>query len=373
MREWSDWANSFNSYKGLTYVKWYESIVDWKNGKINKPLAPIEVSLDPIHACNLLCQHCNAHRYLSDEDKIVNRMSDNHILDLVRFLAKWGVKGICWGGGGEPTLHSKLGEALLLSRDLGIENSIATNGTLFTDELIDIAVKTCRWIGVSIDASTGKTYTIGRKKNLFNKAIFNLGELATKARFNSANPYCDVSFKFLVFDYNQHEIYKACKLAKQLGVTTFHVRPADFSHQGMGDIKKTVNPYNIKLIERQFKKCHELEDDNFKTYTVVHKFNPDFTPRRRFTQCYASPICIQLCANNNIYLCPDTRHNDFYKLGEHNPPEKILDVWGSKLHYDLVFKKGCSACKSRCTFSPYNEQMEKLFINQNDPMCRFFV
>jgi MoaA/NifB/PqqE/SkfB family radical SAM enzyme len=372
VKEWKDSFNSFNSVKGLTYIEYYKAIEEWKEGKRTSPLPPIEVSLDPIHACQLQCSHCNASRYLDTTKDTDRRMKDEHLMILIKFLANWKVKGICFGGGGEPTLHTQLWEALLLSKQLGLENSIATNGINLKDENIDIAVETCRWIGVSVDAATKKTYQIGRKMNVFNKAIINIEKLTEKSQ--KLNTNCDIAFKFLIFDYNQHEIYKACKLAKNIGVKDFHARPADFRHQGLGEFKKNQNIYNIKLIEKQFKKCHELATEDFRVFTVVHKFNEDYTPRRKFSQCYASPICIQLCADGWVYLCPDCRHMEGYKLGRHDPnPEEILKLWGSQRHYDLVFKEGAQNCNSRCTFSPYNEQCERLVINKDDPMCLSFV
>jgi MoaA/NifB/PqqE/SkfB family radical SAM enzyme len=369
MLEWRDNYNSFNSWKGLTYINQYKAIDEWRLNKRKAPLPPIEVSLDPIHACNLGCSHCNASRYLEDKDTKQRRMDDKHMMNLIKFLAKWGVKGICFGGGGEPSMHTKLADAILLARKLGVETSVATNGLIMTPELMK-AYSQCRWVGISVDAANKETYMIGRKMDGFDKVTDNIRKLVQYIK--SSHSKCDVAFKFLIFNYNQHEILSACKLAKELEVKDFHARPADFRHQGMTE-QQQKNFYDIDNIEKQFSECHKLEQDYFNVFTVVHKFNPDFTPKRRFTQCYASPICIQLCANGNIYLCPDQRHVDFYKLGTHTNPKNILKLWGSKLHYDLVFKKGCSVCTSRCTFSPYNEQCERLAINKDDPMCVSFV
>lgn len=370
--EWSakNKYNSFNSEaKGLTFWNYYSAINDWRIGKLNKPLPPLEISLDPVHACNLNCSWCNASRYLDTEFK-GNRMTDEHLIKLTRFLASWGTRAICWGGGGEPTLHSKLGDALELSYSLGLENSIATNGTVFTDKLIDISVRTCRWIGVSIDAATPDTYFEGRKIDLFGKAIDNLRKLAIKQKELKTN--CDIAYKFLIFKENQHEIYSACKLAKALGVNTFHARPASYCHQGMKD--KIENPYNMELINEQFQKCHELEDENFNVFTVIHKFNPDFSTKRNFSQCWTGPICIQLCADGNIYNCPDSRHLEYFKLGTHYPdPEEIARVWGGMKHYNLIFNDACKVCDWRCTFGHYNQQFEELFIKNTDPMSRNFV
>jgi len=357
--------------KGLLYAPWYQSIRDWKDGKIKAPLPPVEASLDPIHACNLLCDHCNAHRYLVGQDKEAYRMTDEHLIGLTNFLGKWGVKAVCYGGGGEPTLHSGLKDALYACKAAGMEASIATNGTTFSDGLIKAMAETCRWVGISVDAATRETYKIGRKADKFVRTIANLKKLSDYVLYTRSK--CDVSYKFLIFNYNQDEIYSACKFAKSLGVKDFHARPADWSHQGMGDLKNSIGNYDIDRVLQQFQLCHELEDENFHVYTIVHKFDKDFKPRKDFEQCWASPCCIQLCADGNIYLCPDQRFTEDFKLGSHANPEDILKIWGGEKHYDLVFKTGKEKCTTRCTFCTYNIQCEELFIKDTDPMCWKFI
>jgi len=374
MKEWKSPYNSFNSWKGLLYADWYKDIAEWKKQGVGYvPHPPVEASLDPIHACNLLCDHCNAHKYLEEKktDKMI-RMPDDHLIQLVKDLGYWGVEAVCFGGGGEPTLHTKLADAIQESAYADMESSVATNGILFNKKLIDAMAKYCRWVGVSIDSATAKTYKIGRKVDAFDTACGNIKKLVDRTK-RSQNR-CDVAFKFLIFDYNQHEIYKACKLAKKLGVNDFHARPADMSHQGMGEFKDKAKSYDINVVLKQFEKCHELEDENFHVYTIVHKFDDTFKPKKDFSQCYASPCCIQLCADGGIYLCPDQRFQEEYKLGAHYPKtENIQLAWGSKKHYDLVFKTGKKNCNTRCTFGPYCKQCEELFIKDTDPMCWKFI
>lgn len=365
MQEWSkqNEFNSFNSWKGLLYADWYRAVVR------KDFMPPVEASLDPIHQCNLLCEHCNAHGYLTGGKLKDRRIPNDHLMNLVRFLAAWGVKAICFGGGGEPTLHSKLADAIRLTVSSGMEASVATNGTLFNENLLD-ALQQCRWVGISIDAATSETYKKGRKENLFDQAVDNMSALVK--RIKKSKSTCDVAYKFLIFDYNQHEIYKACQLAKKLGVRDFHARPADFSHQGMGKKRKPVN-YDIDLILEQFEKCHRLESDSFRVFTVMHKFDDRLRPRKDFGQCYAAPLCIQLCADGNVYFCPDTRHQKNFLMGRHYPdPENILKFWGNSKHKKMVFGNTPAVCRTRCTFAPYNRQCENLFTG-NDPMCWRFI
>ena len=364
--EWSEknQFNPFNSIKGLLYKDWFKAVLD------GKFLPPIEASLDPIHKCNLLCEHCNAHKYLTDGNLKYNRMPDQHLLKLVEFLGNWGVKAICFGGGGEPTLHTALPEAIELTRKVGMESSVATNGTLFNDRLIS-SLTTCKWVGISVDAATPETYKIGRKQDLFNTAINNISDLVDFVRLNTSP--CSVSYKFLIMPYNQHEIYQACKLARELGVRDFHARPADFRHQGMGELKLFQNEYDCTQIREQFEKCHQLETDSFRVFTVMHKFNTDFTPKRDFSQCYGSPLLIQLCADGNVYLCPDQRHQEEYKLGSHYPDiNNILLFWGGRHHKELVFGNTPSKCTTRCTVGVYCRICEQVFMDK-DPFDWRFV
>ena len=107
--EWKSKYNSFNSYKGLTwFTSHYLPIAKWFKGEGELP-PPIELSLDPGHLCNFGCPHCNAQRYLVinpeevPEDKRL--MTREHLRKLIDFMAEWGVRGVCMGGGGEPLMN----------------------------------------------------------------------------------------------------------------------------------------------------------------------------------------------------------------------------------------------------------------------------
>ena len=225
------------------------------------------------------------------------------------------------------------------------------------------ALQLCRWVGVSVDAATPETYRKLKGEDEFETVIGNL------IRATKKPGKCDIGFKFLISSINQHEIYAACGLARDIGVRDFHVRPMDFHHQGMG------SDLDGKLVNTQMEGCHSFETESFRVFTVTHKFNPDFTPKRNFSQCYGAPLLIQLCANGKVYFCVDQLHQEEYELGNHYPnPESILDFWGKEKHKHMVLEQGIpSICKTRCTFGVYCEQCEKLFVNEDDPMCQKFT
>lgn len=367
--EWNDknWFNSFNSAKGLLYADWYRAILK----KEFKP--PIEASLDPIHACNLSCDFCNAARYLrknKNPDKMY-RIPDDHLIKLIDFLADWGVLSICAGGGGEPILHSKLPDALRHIKKRNMDASVATNGSLFNDNIISAMVDCCRWVGVSVDAATKETYKKLRGKDCFDDAIKNINVLSKQ--IIKQNSKCDVSFKFLINAENQHEIFDACKIASNLGCKDFHARAADINHQGC-DTNQEWKSLDISSILSQFEKCRELEREDFRIFTVVHKFDKNFKPKKDFSNCYAAPICIQICADGFSYNCVDQRQQEKYRLCSHYPdPKNILNFWGKEKHKEFVFGNIPKICNTRCTFVSYHKQVEELFVKETDPMCWKFT
>ena len=375
IREWNNPYNSFNSLKGLLYKDHYLAIKEWKEGKIKKPLPPIEISIDLFRGCQNKCVGCNASRYLLKNNIV--KMPDKHLMNLIKFFGKWKTKwkgrtykvlALCFGGGGESTLHTKLPDALLLSKKLNLENGIATNGINFYERLIEVSLHTCRWIGISVDCASNKMYKKLKGTEFFNKVIENIEKLNKYKRKHNLD--CDIAYKFLVYPFNVKEIFKACKLAKDLGCSTFYARPIDLFHQGVDNKYKKTKFYNKKIITqalKEFDKCHKLEDKDFLVITSIHKYDKNFRPWKDFEQCYAAPINLQVCPKE-LFFCVDQRYNDFYKLGNHYPnPKNILKVWGNKKHYDLVFNTGKKNCVSRCTWTHYNYQCE-LFIKNKDPM-----
>lgn len=368
MREWADHDkyNSFNSYKGLLYADWYRAIRD------HKLLPPIEASIDPIHACNLKCKHCNIDRYRYESEH-PQMMSRDHLLSLITFLSDWGVKANCFGGGGEPCMNAALGDALYHSLDCGMDSAVSTNGTIMPDSLADAVADTCRWIGISVDASTRETYgALKGRGDMFPKVIANIEKLV---EMNALECLCDINYKFLISPINQHEIFSACQLAKSLGVRDFQARPMDYNHQGMGMLRGTLGDFNMGIIREQLEKCHEIAADDFHVYTPTHKFDANFhSGKKQFLNCYASCLIIQLCADGNVYYCIDQRHNKRLLLGTHYPdPSEILNFWGDDRHLCLIYGGQPLECDTRCTLGPYCSQCERLFINDDDPMCITFA
>ena len=361
-REWSDPYNSFNSLKGLLYRQWMEAIL------AGNFLPPVEASIDPVYDCNLDCVWCNSQGILKKTERAGQMMGEQHLLDLSRFLAAWGVKGACFAGGGEPLLHPGCADSVKIFADSGVDTAFLTNGILLKGEIARAMVEHSRWVGVSLDSSQGDNYSQikGVPPEVFDMAVANLRELV-KLR-NRLNSKLEISFKFLIHPQNAGQIYPAAALAKEIGVDYIHIRPAA-AENVLGGADCSLD-FPMELINSQLEQAFALEDSKFKVFGIRHKFSPRMKLSRRFSRCLASPLLIQLGADGNCYLCVDHRGKPEYIIGSHYPnPEQIKDFWGGPAMREMMGKVKLEKCP-RCTFGIYNEIMENVIAD--DRMCKNF-
>jgi MoaA/NifB/PqqE/SkfB family radical SAM enzyme len=341
IKEWDDKFNSFNSYKGLMYFEWYRAILE------GNFLHPIEASVDPVNACNLKCVWCNGY-------DVQNRnvyMDNEHLLELVKFIKEWGVKAICFAGGGEPTLHPILYKAIDLCSEIKIPVAIISNGTFNSIKLAMSLASNCRWIGISVDAATPQTYEKLKKADLFNRVIENI---MTLVKLGAR----EVTYKFLLHPDNQHEVYEAIELAKDLGCHRIHIRPVSFMN-----FQDHEDNYDIESINNQVMKGRAIfEDERFRVFYVQHKFNKDLHRMFNFKKCLATPIMPIFQANGDISICIDRKADKSLVIGSHLDISKIKDIWGSEKHKEVIKNINLNDCP-KCTIQHCNEFIEKAIIN----------
>jgi sulfatase maturation enzyme AslB (radical SAM superfamily) len=362
LQEWVTPFNSFNSLKGLLYRSHMEGIV------AQELLPAVEASIDPIYSCNLDCVWCNSHWILKNGSKRNHRMTKEHLLNLCTFLAAWGVKGVCFAGGGEPFLHEGCADAVEILARSGVESAFLSNGTVMRKEDMEALVRYGKFIGISLDSATRENYARIKRvgPDLFDQAVENFRRLVEmKRRYDSKLEIC---LKFLIYPENAEYAYEACRLGKEMGADYFHGRPAA-AENILGDKAYRLD-FPMDIINEQMSRCFTLSDERYQVYGVRHKFTGTFNLRRDFTKCLAPPLLIQCGADGNVYLCVDHRGKKEYIIGSHFPdPAQILDFWGGQAHLEMMRTVNLDLCP-RCTFSIYNEIIEKAIVD--DTMCRNF-
>lgn len=329
--------SSFGQMKGLLHSSHFDAILE----RNYKP--PISIALDLTNMCNLGCKWCNSRNYRSSDT-----LETSHVLDVLDMCKEWGVKSVCFAGGGEPTLHPDYPSILQCSHELGLGVMVSTNGVLLDGDNLDATIDYADICSVSFDAAYEDTWKKAKGSNAFNKLVKNCRNLISSS---DGGRGIDITFKFLISDLNQYEILDACRLARNLGFTNFFARPMAFENI-LGD----CNPidFDIDNILYQIRKCNELESSYFHVYTNFGRVDSNFKKHRTFSECRATPLLVVFAADGNCYKCIDYRmRNDGYMC----PHLGIIDYWNSIAHHDLIYSINLDKCP-RCAFGHYNEQIE---------------
>jgi len=361
-KEWSTPFNSFNSLKALL---WKPHLEGYAN---NNYLPPVSVDVDPSNRCNFKCVFCNAFDMIHDNEP--TDQTEEHLMKISDFVKEWGTKSICVAGGGEPLMSDGTMGFLERNKKNGLETGLITNASLFTDEKINIIANTCRWVGISVDAATSETYNLikglSQSCDIFTKVRENIRKLGDIVR----NTSTDLCMKFLIHPVNCNELYDAARLAKSIWCKGIHIRPCGLDNITVTKEKKLSLAEYSAVVDEQMAKAFTLEDDNFRVFGIRHKFNPDFTPLRKFSRCWSIPMTPTFGADGNMHCCFDRRGCKELIMCKHNPnPWDVLKWWNTPEHHAFVKNIDIEKCP-RCTFSVMNEIVEKVIIK--DDMYRNF-
>lgn len=363
-KEWSSPYNEFNSMKILYFKEQLKAIVD------GKFLPPILIDIDPSNVCNFDCIWCNA-QGIRKQDR--NILPTEHLLKLADFYKEWGVKSACVAGGGEPMINPGFAPFIRRLGKNGVKSGIISNGSLMNEDNAKAIVENSSWCGISMDAGSKEVFNKIKNvkdKNMFNTVVSNIERLVSIKHKLKSN--LEVTYKYLVHPYNVKDIYKAVKLAKSLGVNTFHLRPVCWDNLYGQDNKQPISfSKQLDILENEINKASELEDENFKFFSVRHKFGEKLERQIKFKKCLATPLVATFGADGNVHLCFDLRGKKEWILCKHYPnPREILKVWGSPFHKKLIDSINPDKCP-RCTFNSYNQAIEEAIIE--DKMFLDFV
>ncbi|MDR1741136.1 MAG: radical SAM protein [Synergistaceae bacterium] len=383
--------NPFNSYKLLAHVSRWREIN--RNNTPTAP-APVLITVDPANACNFDCEWCNA-RYIREHRNFM--LSAKALSGIAKFLPRWGskngsydpgVKAICVAGGGEPLLNKATPGFIEEVRAGGVEVGVVTNGSLMHEALP--ALSMCTWVGVSVDAGTSATFDklkgLDPSRDSFRRVIDNMARLVEYAngretQLGKPHPSYGVSYKFLLYKDNIGEVYRAAKLAKEIGCKSVHFRPAGTTWDNIGGGKGiTFTSDDVALFNEQISMALSLDDDRFSVFGVTHKFDSQFGISNVFDKCHAvfmtaviQPPATKASPKDSFVLglCCDRRGDESLELLRDCEDAEYIDaVWGSEKHWAIHDAVDIRRCP-RCTYQPHNQIYEQVILR--DSMTYKFI
>ena len=210
-------------------------LVRWARGE--KP-GPCIVDISPTDYCNLKCRSCWMRNEMF-EGKLDSReyeLSEKRLLCLVEEGAALGVKAWEITGGGEPFMRRDLTFRLIRRiRELGMEGSLTTNGTLFTAKIVRKMVD-IGWSKVvfSVDGYDDESNdTLRGRKKSFAKAMKALALFQEAKRAKGADLPL-IAFNTVLSSGNFDHMKEMIELADNLGVGMVNFEPVTV-HSPLGE------------------------------------------------------------------------------------------------------------------------------------------
>ena len=176
-----------------------------------KLYAPFMIVWDFTKQCNLRCKHCyaNATPYPSPDELTLEEK-----MEVLRQLDEAGVAAISFSGG-EPLINKDFWHVAKKAAEIGIYVSIATNGTLITEEI----AKKLKEIGVRyVEVSLDSPYP--EKHDEF-RGIAGAWKRSVRGIKNAKAVGLDIGIATTITKMNYNDMPEMIKLARELNADRF--------------------------------------------------------------------------------------------------------------------------------------------------------
>lgn len=310
----------------------------------------------PTNSCNLACTYCYDKNNHELESKVINCVSKkfakefNNILEsLDKIFRNEKRKQLIFHGGEplliKPDLLDKFCNEL---KNRNIRMGIQTNGTLITDDIIEIFKKYKFSVGISLDGCNEKQnckriYSNGSSS--FEKVIKNIKKLQDKK----------VKFGIIMSIGKQHigcekEIYDF------IGDNNYscNIRPVFATDESMINEVMTEEEY-INFFDNLFDIWFNDKEKKVRThqvnelYTSLKKeINSEYIDRlcSNSNNCFKNFICLDIDSNlyscNRLYGIDEFYYGNLKEISMDEVEEKIKRIQNKRNRY---IKKECGECK----------------------------
>ena len=200
--------------------------IERRRGRISLHSRPYKVTIDPGNVCNLQCPGC--HTGISHPEMIRPRMLRyEHFVRIFDQVAPH-VFSVALYNWGEPFLNKKLFDMVAYARSKGVGTTLHSNLNHFNEQMAEECIRSgLTHIYMSIDGATQEPYAQYRVGGQMERVLENLA-LLTEVRRKYQSKFPIITWKFIAFGHNDHEIGAAKALAAQHGADSFelyHGRP----------------------------------------------------------------------------------------------------------------------------------------------------
>jgi MoaA/NifB/PqqE/SkfB family radical SAM enzyme len=210
---------------------------------------PFGLVADPSNSCNLACPGCVHSRQVKELKLFEWNPGLMPESRLTAFLKTYGPNAthamLC--NYGEPLTNPDTPKYIRLAKSYRLHTMLSTNFSLPRFDADAYAQSGLDYMNLSIDGATQPVYERFRRKGNLAMVFENIRKLVdAKKRAGRSMPI--LSWRFLCFEHNIHEIPLAIEKARELGLDEFNAEPAwDISWDDPAIRPAQVEPVRVKF------------------------------------------------------------------------------------------------------------------------------
>lgn len=276
---------------------------------------PYALIVDPANSCPLHCPGCLHNKAFQEKigtDWPPGLLTKEHYDKFIDQFGPYATTALFYNWG-EPLLNKNTPLFIQQAKSYLLDTSLSSNLSVHFDAEA-LVLSGLDYMILSIDGATKESYECYRQGGRFDLAIENVQRLvAAKRKFNMATPW--LSWQFLLFAHNKHEIELARKMATELGVNEIHfTRPYDVlwdqkltpAHDMQGELCKLPKDQNCANRFDIMGNISALFNDRFaESWEEKHQgINTEaFTPRTGKTCQWLYTTLVMDAANRYLPCC----------------------------------------------------------------------
>ncbi len=326
-------------------------VANWLEGK---NVYPIYIEIATAGACNHRCTFCSV-----DFMEYQSRLLDAKILkERITEMGRLGVKSIMYAGEGEPFLHKELSNIIVHTKQSGIDVAITTNGVLIKPGVPEKILGSTEWIKVSCNAGTADSYAKihQTKAKDFDIVINNLKHAVQVKKVEGYQ--CTLGLQLLLLPENEHEVEGLAKIAQEIGLDYFVVKP--YTHHSSNSHQFEVQYNNYAHLADKLSKLNTNDFSVIVRTTAMKKWDDK---QRDYTQCQALPFWSYIDAGGTVWGCSAHLLNEKFDYGN-IIKQSFQEIWEGEKRQELSrwFEKefDITTCKLNCRMDEINRYLWEL-------------
>lgn len=355
--------------------------IDWQRSGAGSEcvpgFGPLSINLDLTSACNFACPHCVDSGIINTGESI----DFSVIRSSLETLTRRGLLSVILIGGGEPTLHRDFEDVVRLSKQLGLQVGIVTNGTRL-DRVAAVAAlfEPKDWLRLSIDAGTQETFLKAHRP----RVAADLHAILAQARdIKKMNPALSLGYSFVIvwhgieaggntLEPNIDEMAAAVRLAVRYSFDYVSFKPCLVRLEGSGReslLNETAQERQARLRAALLENLSRARDASGGKTAILQSVNLQALLDGKVDELKTQPrVCHMqffrtVLAPAGIYHCPAFRGIEKARLAGpsgYADEDSFARTSGELARSIASFDAACECREVACFYNHANREIEHL-------------